>query len=69
MATKRLQMVFLNAEGGRRTISVDSPRADLLPAEVSQAMNDIILNNAFTSNGGDLVEIAGATIVTQEEII
>lgn len=66
MANSRLEMVFKNQLDKKTTISIDSPRDDLTEAEVSAAMNDIILKNIFNSSGGDLVAIAGARIVTTD---
>ena len=69
MADKTLKMQFKNAAGGNITISVDNPKDALTPAEVTQAMTDIITQNLFTSKGGDLVEAVGATLVTQSDLV
>ncbi|WP_069650377.1 DUF2922 domain-containing protein [Caloranaerobacter ferrireducens] len=66
MANSRLEMVFKNQLDKKTTISIDNPRDDLTEAEVSAAMNEIILKNIFNSSGGDLVAIAGARIVTTD---
>ena len=64
--SERLQMIFQTADGSRRTISVDDPRADLTAAEIQAAMNTMITGNVFQSSGGDLVGIIGARTVTTE---
>lgn len=69
MAEQVLKMEFKNAAGGKMTITVDNPKATLTPAEVTQAMNDIIAQNIFTSTGGDLVEALGAIIVSENPIV
>jgi len=69
LADRTLKMQFKNAVGGSITVSVDNPKAALTPAEVTQAMTDIITQNLFTSRGGDLVEAVGATIITQSALV
>lgn len=61
-----LVMVFKNEEGKSSTFSLAAPREDLTSTEVSQAMQDIIDRNIFTSSGGDLVEMAAARLVSRE---
>lgn len=65
MSSARLEMSFRNDQGNRVTLSVLDPREDLDPQEVQEAMEAIVTNNIFTSNGGDLVEILGARLVTR----
>ncbi|NLW23674.1 MAG: DUF2922 domain-containing protein [Clostridia bacterium] len=64
--TKTLQMTFLNEANGRVTISVADPKDDLTENEVETAMNNIIMANVISSNGGDLVEIVSARIITRQ---
>ncbi|NLL19031.1 MAG: DUF2922 domain-containing protein [Clostridia bacterium] len=59
-------MIFRNEDGNRVTISVQEPRTDLTPQEVQEAMELITSNNVFTSNGGDLVSIESARLVTRD---
>lgn len=66
MITKRLEMSFRNAGGGRVSISVLDPKDDLTEAEVQAAMQTIIGKNIFESSGGDLVGIASARVVTTD---
>lgn len=60
---KRIELLFKNAEGNTVTISLDDPIEPVNPAAVSQAMDEIIVQNVFTSSGGDLVMKHGARIV------
>ncbi|MGI6331703.1 MAG: DUF2922 domain-containing protein [Zhaonellaceae bacterium] len=66
MITKRLEMSFQNVNGNRVSLSVQDPRDDLAEQDVYDAMEAIMDKNIFTSNGGDLVRIAGARIVATE---
>ncbi len=66
MADTRLQMIFKNQDDRKKTVSIDSPRADLTDVEVQTAMNDIITKNIFNSSGGDLIGISGARIITTD---
>jgi hypothetical protein len=66
VANARLEMIFRNEDGNRVTISVQEPRTDLTPQEVQEAMELITSNNVFTSNGGDLVSIESARLVTRD---
>jgi len=59
---KVLVLAFKNEAGQNVNIRVRYPREDLTGQEVLQAMNTIIQKNIFPSNGGDLVEVAGAYI-------
>jgi len=64
MATTRtLQMRFVNQAGGRVSISLSEPKETLTENEVTEAMDEIIERNIFTSNGGDLVNKYSAEIV------
>lgn len=49
--------------GNNVTISLDNPIEPVNQAAVSNAMDEIIAENVFTSNGGDLVAKHGARIV------
>ncbi len=63
MATK-LEMSFKNAMDNKSTISVDNPKSDLTDEEVATVMQNILDKNIFNTNGGDLVSINGAKVVT-----
>lgn len=66
MLTKRLEMTFRNAMGGRSTISVQDPLENLTQEEVEACMEAIIEKNIFETSGGDLVGIIEARVVTTE---
>lgn len=61
--TKRLVMSFRNADGNRVSLSVDDPRENITDEEVKAAMQTVLAQDIFDSNGGNLVEIVDATIV------
>lgn len=61
--TKRLLMSFRNADGNRVSLSVDDPRDNITDEEVKAAMQTVLAQDIFDSNGGNLVEIVDATIV------
>ncbi|SEQ54512.1 DUF2922 domain-containing protein [Piscibacillus halophilus] len=60
---KRLELKFRNELGTIATISLDNPVDPADPVAIKQAMDTIIANNVFVSNGGALVEIDRAQIV------
>ncbi|MCD5406429.1 MAG: DUF2922 domain-containing protein [Desulfotomaculum sp.] len=67
MATKtNLEMIFVNALGKKTTLRVVDPSATLTAAEVKTAMEAILAQNTFTSNGGELTSVAGARIVSRQ---
>jgi hypothetical protein len=62
----KLEMIFVNGSGNKVTLRVAEPKEDITAEEIKTAMETIIDKNVFTStNGGDLVAIAGARIVTR----
>lgn len=62
----KLEMIFVNSVGNKVTLRVPNPREDVSAEEIKTAMEQIISKDVFTStNGGDLVAIAGARIVTR----
>lgn len=63
MATK-LEMSFKNAMDNKSTISIDNPKSDVTDAEVAAVMQNILDKNIFNSNGGDLVSVDGAKVIT-----
>ncbi|MYL48905.1 DUF2922 family protein [Halobacillus litoralis] len=60
---KKLELKFLNDEGKTVTISLDDPVEPVDPAQVNAAMDAILAQGCFYSNGGDLVEKKEARIV------
>lgn len=63
MDKTRLEMDFLDALNKTTRITLDDPRADLLPTEIQEAMDSIITHNIFASKAGDFVAIGGARVV------
>ncbi len=62
----RLEMIFNNAGGSKKTISIYDPNDTLTDTEVQQAMADLLTKNVFTSSNGDLTSINSARIVTRD---
>ncbi|WP_106494689.1 DUF2922 domain-containing protein [Lentibacillus sp. Marseille-P4043] len=62
---KKIELKFLNKEGKTVTYSLEKPIDPIDPAAVKSAMDEIMIQNAFTSTGGDLVSIKGARVVEQ----
>jgi hypothetical protein len=61
-----LEMVFTNEGQKNFTISLNDPKTDLSPAEVKAAMDTIIAKNIFKTSGGDVIQVAGARIISKE---
>jgi hypothetical protein len=61
-----LEMIFVSSSGNKVTLRVAEPLETLTEQEVKAAMNTIVEKNIFTSNGGDLVAVADARIVSRE---
>ena len=67
---KRLLMTFKTFDGATTSLTVDEPKDGLTEAEVRAVMDNIIANNIFNTNKGDLIEIKSAEIIsTTEEIL
>lgn len=64
---KTLELKFKNVEGKIATVSIDDPVEPVDAAVVSAAMDTILLQNVFTSSGGDFVAKASARIVERNE--
>lgn len=60
---KTLQLNFVTAAGKQTSLTVDEPRADLSPAEVEAAMQEIISSGVFQVDGSPLETVKGARIV------
>jgi len=59
-------MIFENSGGNKVTLRGPKPKEDITAEQIKTAMENIISKNVFTStNGGDLVSVAGARIVTR----
>lgn len=63
---KTLSMQFLNESGKSVSISLQHPRANVTEAEIKAVMEELILQNIFSSQGGDFKEVKGAQIVSRE---
>lgn len=71
MEVKTLMMVFLNADGGKTTISVDEPKFNISESEIKTAMDEIITEDVLVGKmSAKLIEKHSAQIVTRtiEEI-
>lgn len=68
--SKRLELIFKNAEDYNVTISIDDPVEPVDGEAVSNVMDTIIQNDVFTSAYGALVSKHAARVVsrTVEEI-
>lgn len=60
---KRLELLFENEEGRTVTFFLDEPVDPVDPEAVSAAMDEVLAQNVFESNGGELVKKKGARIV------
>ena len=52
---KSLQLVFKNASGSTKIITISNPKENLSKAETDEAMQKIVAANVFNTIGGDLV--------------
>lgn len=64
MQKTKLEMEFLDKASKKFVITLEEPRSDLNPLEVSQAMEKILTHNIFHSSAGDLESIKDARLVT-----
>ena len=62
---KNLLLIFLNHIGSQVRLNVLDVREGIMSSEVQTAMENIIAKNVFASDGGDLISVAGAQIVTR----
>lgn len=60
---KRLELLFENEEGRTVTFSLDDPIEPVDAGAVNDAMNEVLEQNVFETNGGILVKKKGARIV------
>lgn len=63
MADKSLVMSFLNEQGKRVSLRVNSVKDDLTETQASQLMDTVIAKNIFETTGGDLKMKDSAQIV------
>lgn len=64
MEKKKLEMDFLDGTNKRFRLSIDNPKEDLDIIQVEVAMDEILTNNIFISNGVDLISPEAARIIT-----
>lgn len=64
MNKKKLEMDFLDEMNKRFRLSIDNPKEDLDIIQVEVAMDEILANNIFISNGVDLAGAEAARIIT-----
>ncbi|MDR7869639.1 MAG: DUF2922 domain-containing protein [Tissierellaceae bacterium] len=64
MDNKKLEMDFIDGTNKRFRLSIEDPKEDLDPIVIEAAMDEILTNNIFVSNGVDLVSTEAARIIT-----
>ena len=65
-----LELVFKNAEGDTKVITVTDPREGITAQEADEAMDIILAANVIETNGGDLVEAVEARLrITQVTVL
>jgi len=64
--SKTLTMSFLNEEGRKATVRLNTVKEDVTEVEVQSAMDLILAKNIFSSKGGDLKLKDSAVIVNRE---
>ena len=62
---KSLQLVFKNAAGSSKIITISNPKENLTKAESDAAMQKIVAANVFNTVGGDLVQAVEARVVNR----
>ena len=62
---KSLQLVFKNASGNTKLITISNPKDDLTKAQTDEAMQKIIAANVFKTIGGDLTQAVEARVVNR----
>jgi len=59
-------MIFFNEEGRNVTISVPDAREDIQAAEVETVMENILQRNIFLTNGGEIIGLNKAQLVSRD---
>lgn len=62
---KSLQLVFKNASGNTKLITISNPKDDLTKVQTDEAMQKIIAANVFKTVGGDLTQAVEARVVNR----
>jgi len=65
LMNKTLELQFQTESGATSTLSVDSPKEPVNPADVKAAMESIIDQDVFVTPTGALVGIKGARVVAR----
>ena len=63
---KTLQLIFKDAEGTKKTISLSNPKEGLTKAEADDAMAKIVAASIFTTASGDITEAVEARLVSRQ---
>ena len=65
-----LELVFKNAEGDTKVLTVTDPRDGITADEANEAMEVILAANIIETSGGDLTEIVEARLrITQVTVL
>ena len=65
-----LELVFKNADGDTKVITVTDPREGITAQEADEAMDIILAANVIETSGGDLVEAVEARLrITQVPVL
>ena len=62
---KSLQLVFKNAAGSTKIITISNPKENLTKAQTDEAMQKIVAANVFKTVGGDLTQAVEARVVNR----
>ena len=62
---KTLQLVFKNAAGSSKIITISNPKENLTKSETDEAMQKIVAANVFNTIGGYLVQAVEARVVNR----
>lgn len=63
---KTLQLIFENEDGKNATYTLNDPVEPADPEDVKAAMETVIEQDVFNTNGGRLVKVKAAKIVDRE---
>ncbi|NLM35119.1 MAG: DUF2922 domain-containing protein [Clostridiales bacterium] len=61
-----LQLTFINAAGDKVNLTIPNIRPDVTEAEISAAMDTIIAQNIFYSDGGDFQSKYSAQLIQRQ---
>ncbi len=66
---KVVELVFKNAGGTKKTITIKAPKDNIAASESDKVMADIVAGNVFETTGGDIAEAVEARVRTTETTI